>query len=162
MTPEQACRHVYQENPFIEAIAVADYIRARTNPDDHIAIIGSEPEMYFYCRRPSATGFIYMYSLVERQPYARQFQQQMIKEVEAARPKYVVFVNLKASWLPPPNADMTVANWFMDYESRHLKLVGIVEVDEAMRITYRWDNPDLSPREHVRIAMTIYERQSSP
>lgn len=162
MTPEQACRHVYQENPFIEAIAVADYIRARTNPDDHIAIIGSEPEMYFYCRRPSATGFIYMYSLVERQPYARQFQQQMIKEVEAARPKYVVFVNLKASWLPPPNADMTVANWFMDYERRQLKLVGLVEVDEAMRITYRWDNPDLSPREHVRIAMTIYERQSSP
>ena len=162
MTPEQACRHVYQENPFIEAIAVADYIRARTNPDDHIAIIGSEPEMYFYCRRPSATGFIYMYSLVERQPYARQFQQQMIKEVEAARPKYVVFVNLKASWLPPPNADMTVANWFMDYESRQLKLVGLVEVDEAMRITYRWDNLDLSPREHVRVAMTIYERQSSP
>jgi len=162
MTPEQACRHVYQENPFIEAVAVADYIRARTNADDSIAVIGSEPEIYFYCQRPSATGFIYMYSLVEKQPYARQFQQQMIREVEAAHPKYVVFVNLKASWLPPPNADMTVANWFVDYQARQLKLVGLVEVDRANRITYRWDEPDLSPHENVRTVMTVYERRSAP
>ena len=129
LTPEEACRHVYQENPFIEAVGVADYIRARTKPEDAIAVIGSEPEIYFYCRRPSATGFIYMYPSVEKQPYARQFQKQMIHEVEAARPKYVVFVNLKASWLPPPGADMTVAKWFIGYQSRELKLVGLVEVD---------------------------------
>ena len=59
MTPQRACRHVYQENPFVEAIAVGNYIRAHTNPGDSIAIIGSEPEIYFYCRRPAATGFIY-------------------------------------------------------------------------------------------------------
>jgi hypothetical protein len=162
LTPDQACRHVYEENPFIEAIAVADYIRARTNPDDCIAVVGSEPEIYFYCRRPSATGFIYMYSLVEKQPYARRFQQQMIKEVEAADPKYVVFVNLKASWLPPPDADMTVANWFIDYQSRHLKMVGLVEVDPAMRIAYRWDHLDMTPHENVRTVMTVYERLSPP
>jgi len=162
MTPEQACRHVYQQNPFIEAVAVADYIRAHSNPDDRIAIIGSEPEIYFYCRRPSATGFIYMYSLMEKQPFARQFRQQMIQEIEAAQPKYVVFVNLKASWLPPPNADMTIANWFIDYQSRHLKLVGIVEADDAMRITYRWDKLELPPQENVRNVMTVYERVSPP
>ena len=160
LTPDEACRHVYQENPFIEAIGVADYIRARTTPEDSIAVIGSEPEIYFYCRRPSATGFIYMYPLVENQPYARQFQQQMIREVEAAHPKYVVFVNLKASWLPPPGADMTVANWFIDYQGRQLKPVGLVEVDDANRITYRWDDPDLSPHANVRTVMTIYERRT--
>jgi hypothetical protein len=161
MTPDQACRHVYQENPFIEAVAVADYLRARTNADDTIAVIGSEPEIYFYCRRPSATGFIYMYPLVEKQPYARQFQKQMIQEVEAARPKYVVFVNLKASWLPPPNPDMTVAKWFVDYQAKQLKLVGLVEVDKANRITYRWDDHDLSPHENVRTVMTVYERRAA-
>jgi hypothetical protein len=160
LTPEQACRHVYQENPFIEAVGVADYIRAHTKPEDSIAVIGSEPEIYFYCRRPSATGFIYMYPLVENQPYAGQFRQQMIREVEAARPKYVVFVNLKASWLPPPGADLTVANWFIDYQSRELKLVGLVEIDDANRVTYRWDSPDLIPQANVRTVVTIYERRS--
>jgi 4-amino-4-deoxy-L-arabinose transferase-like glycosyltransferase len=162
LAPDEACRHVYQENPFIEAIGVADFIRARTNPEDTIAVIGSEPELYFYCRRPSATGFIYMYPLVEKQPYARQFQKQMIEEVEAARPKYVVFVNLKASWLPPPGADMTVANWFIDYQSRQLKLVGLVEVDAANHITYRWDLADLTPHANVRTVMTVYERRANP
>jgi 4-amino-4-deoxy-L-arabinose transferase-like glycosyltransferase len=161
LTPDEACRHVYQQNPFIEAIGVADFIRARTNPDDAIAVIGSEPEIYFYCRRPSATGFIYMYSLVEKQPYARQFQKQMIQEVEAARPKYVVFVNLKASWLPPPEADLTVANWFLDYQNRQLNLVGLVEVDADNRITYRWDPVDLTPHANVRTVMTVYERRSN-
>jgi hypothetical protein len=86
----------------------------------------------------------------------------MIKEVEAADPKYVVFVNLKASWLPPPDADMTVANWFIDYQSRHLKMVGLVEVDPAMRIAYRWDHLDMTPHENVRTVMTVYERLSPP
>jgi hypothetical protein len=162
MTPEQACRHVYQENPFIEAIGVSDYIRAHSSPDDCIAIIGSEPEIYFYCRRPSATGFIYMYSLLEKQPFARQFRQQMIQEIEAAQPKYVIFVNLNASWLPPPDADMSIANWFIDYQRRQLKLVGIVEADAAMRVTYRWDNLELPARENVRNVMTVYERIAPP
>lgn len=162
MSPDEACRHVYQENPFIEAIGVADYIRARTNPEDAIAVIGSEPEIYFYCRRPSATGFIYMYPLVEKQPYARQFQKQMIAEVEAAHPKYLVFVNLRASWLPPPEADMTVANWFIDYQRRQLKLVGLVEVDAAKRVAYRWDPADPAPHADVRTVMTVYERRSNP
>jgi hypothetical protein len=161
LTPDEACRHVYQENPFIEAIGVADFIRARTNADDTIAVIGSEPELYFYSRRPSATGFIYVYPLVQKQPYARQFQKQMIAEVEAAHPKYVVFVNLKASWLPPPEADMTVANWFIDYQNRELQLVGLVEADAANHITYRWDPNDLRPHPDVRTVMTVYERRGN-
>jgi hypothetical protein len=100
-----------------------------------------------------------MYPLVEKQPYARQFQKQMIGEVEAAHPKYVVFVNLKASWLPPPEADMTVAKWFIDYQSRQLKLVGLVEVDPANQITYRWAPADLTPRPNVRTVISVYERR---
>ena len=100
-----------------------------------------------------------MYPLVENQPYARRFQKQMIAEVEAARPKYVVFVNLKASWLPPPGADMTVAEWFLDYQSRQLKPAGLVEVDAANRITYRWDPADLVPHQNVRTVMSVYERR---
>jgi Dolichyl-phosphate-mannose-protein mannosyltransferase len=162
LTPEQACRRVYRKNPFVEAVAVADYIRARTGPDDSVAVLGSEPEIYFYCRRPAATGFIYMYSLLEKQPYAEQFRRQMIREVEAAHPKYVVFVNLDASWLPPPGADMSVVQWFLDYQRRQLKPVGLVEVDDAYQVTYRWDHLDMSPPDNVQTLMTVYERLSAP
>jgi hypothetical protein len=86
----------------------------------------------------------------------------MIKEVEAAHPKFVVFVNLNASWLPPPNADMTIANWFIDYQSRHLKLIGIVEADPAMHVTYRWEHLEAPPGENARNVMSVYERLPVP
>ena len=40
-------------------------------------------------------------------------------------------------------------------------MVGLVEVDKANRITYRWDDHDLSPHENVRTVMTVYERRAA-
>ena len=59
---------------------------------DRIAVLGSEPEVLFYADRPSATGYIYMYSLTERQPLAAGMQQELIQDVTATRPLYVVLV----------------------------------------------------------------------
>jgi hypothetical protein len=84
-----------------------------------------------------------MYSLMERQPYARFFQQQMIDEIEAAHPKFVVFVNMPFSWLSQPERDSTIFDWFAQYQARELKTVGIMEVDEAGSVRYRWNEPDM-------------------
>ena len=146
MNSAQATRYMYQINPFIESIAVADYIRNHTDPGDRIAVLGSEPQIYFYAKRPSATGHIYTYALVENQPYAHSFQVQMIEEIEAANPKYVVFIDVPTSWLARGNFDQTLINWFNGYRDRNLKLVGCVEIDNALRITYRWDEPNMLPR----------------
>ena len=40
-------------------------LREHSAPDARIAILGSEPEILFYARRHSATGYIYMYDLLE-------------------------------------------------------------------------------------------------
>jgi len=55
-----------------------------------VAVIGSEPEIYFYAQRHSATGFIYTYSLMEEQRFALAMQKQMIREIEEAKPFRVV------------------------------------------------------------------------
>ena len=54
--------------------------------------LGSEPEIYFYADRKAATGYIYTYALMEPQRFASQMQAEMIKEVESAHPRYLVFV----------------------------------------------------------------------
>jgi 4-amino-4-deoxy-L-arabinose transferase-like glycosyltransferase len=84
MSPIDACRFRYGENPFPEAIKVADFLRENSRPDERLVVIGSEPEMYFYSGRRSATGFIYMYPLMEQQRFALQMQRQMIEEVESS------------------------------------------------------------------------------
>ena len=67
-------------------------------------MLGSEPEIYFYSHRHSATGYIYTYALMEPQKYAQQMQQEMIREIERARPKYLISVAMNYSWLRRPDS----------------------------------------------------------
>jgi hypothetical protein len=102
---------LYGDSPFFESVEVANYIREHTSPNDTIAVIGSEPEIYFYSGRKSATGYIYTYPLMEKQKFAHQMQLEMIAEVERAKPKYLVTVSVPFSWLAKPESDKTIFDW---------------------------------------------------
>ena len=101
-TPTQACRAMNGRNPFPESLVIADYLNRHSTPDQQMAVFGSEPQLFFYAKRRSATRHIYVYPLVERQPFALQMQQEMCQEVEAAKPEFVVVVQTPLSWLPAP------------------------------------------------------------
>jgi len=49
---------------------------------------------------------------MELQPYATAMQRQMIHEVEAVDPRYLVFVSATRSWLARPGSDQTIFGWF--------------------------------------------------
>ncbi len=99
-TPERYVRQAYQTTkPFVETVAVAKYIKANTAPSDRILVLGSEPQIYFYADRLSATGHIYMYPLMEEQPYAVRMQEEMMSQIIASRPRYVILVDDLSSWL---------------------------------------------------------------
>ena len=65
LDPATACRLQYTSNPFTEAPVIAQYLDAHTAPDEPVVVLGSEPEIYFYAKRHSVTGFIYVYGLME-------------------------------------------------------------------------------------------------
>ena len=132
-------RAVYGANPFVEAPEIAKYLEARTSPGDRIAVFGSEPEIYFYAKRKSATGYIYTYALMEPQPYASRMQDEMMQEIESTAPKYVVAVLIGASWLARPNSDQRIINWFQRYMSSCYEPVGVIDIHSADRTTIRWD-----------------------
>jgi hypothetical protein len=160
-TPDAVCRQIYgTSGPFVESIDIADYIRAHTGPNDRVAVLGSEPQIYFYCQRPPATGHIYMYAMMENQPYAHQFQEQMIREIEAARPKYVVQVKMPFSWLQSPQSDKNIFKWFDRYRTENLKLVGLVKREPTRRTIYRWDKPNLRDDNSELNWVAIYKRIS--
>jgi len=138
LSPVEACRELYGRNPFPEAIQVADYIRAHSEKDARIAVLGSEPEIYFYAHRHSATSYIYMYGLMEAQPYALTMQNEMIGEVEAAAPQYVVQVSGNASWLQDRVSPTEIFDWWYKYGAQHYRLVGIVDIISGERTEYRW------------------------
>src|SRR5207249_3543637 len=113
--PERVTRELFGLSPFPESVEIARYLRSRTAEGERIAVIGSEPEIYFYAGRRGATGYVYMYPLMEDQPYASRMQRQMIDEIEAARPRFVVLVNASASWNARPQSDRTLFEWWARY-----------------------------------------------
>jgi hypothetical protein len=135
MTPVQACRFCYSVDPFLGAAPVAEYLREHTSPTDTIMVFGSEPEIYFYAHRHSASGYIYTYSLVEPQSYWPTMQREMIQEVERSQPAYVVFINNWYSWngnWRSPQAGALRA-WMNQYISRGFEEtgIGVLEMPES-------------------------------
>jgi len=158
-TPVQACRMMYGGNPFPESIEIAEYIKNHSTKEDKIAIIGSEPQICFYADRKSATGYIYVYALMEPQDYASWMQHDMIREIEAAPPKYVVFVNVPTSWLARPNSDMTILNWTQTYTNDHYTVVGIIDiVADDSRSSY-WDEEIGRYKPQSPFNLVVFERK---
>jgi hypothetical protein len=128
VSPNQACGLIYPDNPFLESVRIGTYVRDHTEPGDTIAILGSEPEIYFYSHRHSATGYIYTYELMEPQKYAHQMQQEMIREIEAARPKYLVSVAMGYSWLRRPDSEPAIFTWANEYMAQNYTAAGFVNI----------------------------------
>ena len=130
-SPVEACRMLYPESPFPESIKISDYIREHTKRDDTIAVLGSEPQIYFYSKRHSATGYIYTYGLMEPQKYAQQMQEEMIREIERARPTYLVSVLMHDSWLYRPQSDRRLFTWANEYTANNYDVAGFVNIKQA-------------------------------
>jgi len=127
LTPLQLCRIIYEDNPSIESLSVAQYIREHSKPDARIAVIGSEPQIYFYSGRHSATGYVYMYPLMESQPYAAAMQREMIGEIESAKPEFIVLVGYKYSWLMKPASDRSILKWAENYTRQFYEPAGFID-----------------------------------
>jgi len=124
----EANRLVNGTNPFPESIKIAEFIRAQSGPTDTIAVLGSEPQIYFYARRLSATGYIYTYALMEPQPYAHQMQDEMIHEIEGAGPRFLVLVVTNKSWLAGPDSDQTIFKWANAYREVAYEEIGLINI----------------------------------
>jgi 4-amino-4-deoxy-L-arabinose transferase-like glycosyltransferase len=140
LTPQEISRKVYGDAPFIESIPVADYIQKHSGPSATVAVLGSEPEIYFLSRRHSATGYIYMYGLMEPQPYALQMQKEMIAEIEKAKPEYLVAVTVYESWLLRKDSSRAILDWYTAYSLKNYDVVGVIDISPDNLTQYRWDD----------------------
>jgi hypothetical protein len=139
MTPRDLSREIYGHNPFIEAVEIGKYIHDRTDKNDRIAVLGSEPEIYFYADRKAATGYIYTYALMEPQPYAKTMQQEMIREIESVHPRYLVFAWIDYSWLAIESSDPGIVDWGKAYVHDCYDPVGVADIFSKEKTNMVWD-----------------------
>jgi hypothetical protein len=161
LSPNQACENLHQtpfnRNPFVESPAVARYIREHSTENARIAVIGSEPQIYFYAQRHSATGYIYTYALMESQPNALKMQREMMREIESVRPEYLVYAAYEYSWSFQPHSDRTILRWFDQYANRFYEQIGLVQMDSTGKIEYLWDDASKNHPKPKGEYMAVYK-----
>jgi hypothetical protein len=158
LPPQEFARRRFFPNPFCESANIAKYLYDHSDPSDSIAVIGSEPQIYFLSHRRPASPFIYMYPLVENQPYAMEMQENFIADVTKANPKYLVFVRVKFSWIHQPGVEDKVIPWFQKLSKEKYKLCGVVNI-EPEGSQFFWDDQIKPGRKNSENSILIYRRK---
>jgi hypothetical protein len=161
LSPAQASRAIYRVNPFPEAVELAAYIRSHTRDGDAIAVLGSEPEIFFYSHRRSATGFVYMYPLLDPDGSGVEMQKQMIQEVERSRPAMLVVVNVPSSWIAyaSPASMQGITSWMKSYLDAYYVQDGVVEIGDTSR--YFWGDEAYHFEPRTRLSLLLFKRKES-
>jgi hypothetical protein len=157
-TPEAVCRDLYGRNPFPEAVNIAKHIQEHSTEKDTIAIMGSEPEVFFLAHRHSASGYIYMYDLVQPQPYEVSMQQDAIQQIETAKPAFLVLVYVDTSWLSSKYSDPTLSLWLKDYSAKYYEGEGMVWILPD-RTEYVWGPDALKSKFDTDLRVAIMKRK---
>jgi len=159
--PLAAFRSIYgPAQPFEQALAIGDYVRNHSQPNARIAVLGSEPEIYFYAHRHSATGYIYTYPMMEKQRYSLAMQHEMIAEIETARPEFVAFVKFPLSWLRGPESEDYLLSRITRYLRDQYEVVGVAELQSPDHTDYRWDQEAISYETDSPYVIFLFHRRA--
>jgi len=176
-TPAHASEAIYRSSVFVDSVEVANYLREVTPVTNKIAVLGSEPQIYFYSRRQAATGYIYMYPLMEPHRYAARMQDELIRQLESEQPEHVVFVNMHTSWLRRPESERKIFDWWNAYSKTNYVLVRIFAPSKEGRMRdpekflpyFLGDNSvptqflmrSIQPDETVPLAIHVYKKRNN-
>lgn len=150
---------VYWGNPFSEAPEIAKYIQGTTKDTDKIAILGSEPEFYFYSNRRAATGYLYTYPLVDDQPNNKTMQDEMIKEIEQNKPAIVIFCNISFSWIVNPGTPRDIFIWGNQYTHENYTPAAFVDFYSDSGWQYFWGDDIKNHSTNAKSFMIIFKRK---
>ncbi len=163
-SPVEISRELYDISPFPESVPIAEYLQKHTSTNDTIGILGSEPQIFFLSHRHSASGHIYLYPLTEPQPFAPQMRKEFIGEIEAAHPKYVVFVSVVSSWyqviVPGDSSQLinSIQAWWYNYSTNYA-VVGAVDIFTNKPSQYFWDEQLAGHSSFTNDDVLIYRRK---
>jgi len=96
---------------------------------------------------------------MEPQKYAHEMQREMIREIELARPKYLISVVTNDSWLKQAGSEQLIFTWANQYSAQNYTVVGLVNIVAPDRTDYYFEGiPQSVPV--LGDYILIYERKS--
>jgi hypothetical protein len=97
---------------------------------------------------------------MEPHPYALKMQKEMIQQIEAAKPRFLIFVNVSTSWLVGPASKKLIFDWFDQYCQQYYRPVGIIDIVSTNQTIYRWNENAAEYKPRSGYWLAVFERKS--
>ncbi|MFY9308421.1 MAG: glycosyltransferase family 39 protein [Bacteroidia bacterium] len=156
----QLLRTIYGYNPFPESKVIADKLNTVLKPEDQIAVLGTEIQMYVYTKKKSPSRFAGSGALLEFYvDKSSEWQKEFIADVEKAAPRFLIFYSVPVSWCANPKVENLLFPWFDKYTKDNYNIFGYADMlPEGTNYVWQSDidmnNP---PKSQMRVF--VYERR---
>jgi hypothetical protein len=99
--PLQFISRVYSPgNPFVEHQMLSDELKKVIQPNDTVAVFGSDLQYFIYLGKTSPIRHVYMPFFAKNQfAEIRGWQEEIIQKLKETRPKYVIFNAYPYAWM---------------------------------------------------------------
>ncbi len=158
-SPAQLSRALYGLSAFVESEEIAAYLREHTAADETIAVLGSEPQLFYLSGRRSSSPHIYTYPLMEPNDHAPMLQEEMIADIVQAEPRYLVWVNSPQSWLPRHGSHQRILEWFSTYRESECELIEVYDLIAGDDLVRRSGEMARSYQPRGPVWLGIYRRR---
>ena len=122
---------------FNEKKQIADKINEKFGDKNYkIGIIGNEPQIFFYTKKQSASGFMYIYSLIEKHKFADSLTIKFIKEIENSQPEILIyFTDYKISPENPKTVQQITA-WYNQFKQNYFAIGKLDLLADKTQLTW--------------------------
>jgi hypothetical protein len=96
---------------------------------------------------------------MEPQSYAGEMQREMIREIELTKPKYLISVEISASWLRRRESESLILDWANQYIESYYEAVGLVNIVTPERSDYYFGELP-KPMPQCDNCVLIYQRKA--
>jgi len=155
-SPADAMAKVYPGNYFAQMPTLGRRISEISKSEDRIFIFGSEPELFFYARRASATRYILLNPLYGPYSDALERQETAIQDILKAKPAVVVYYPL--ALFKMPGSKHRFSSWSLNYVQNHGVLDSFLSLDPTGQCHFYCgqdgDSPRL-PKDHKYLALVF-------
>jgi hypothetical protein len=160
LEPDELNVKLYGGTFFVDSLRIAGELKESTAPSDCIVVLGSEPQLLYYCKRRSASEHIYMYPLMEDHDYAEAMQHELIADIERARPKVLVYCSDHRSWLANEQSSKSVIDWANEYVAAHYYQELRVESRGAAPSAFLSEFRDLNKQPRANRWIGVFRRRA--
>ncbi|HZV80950.1 MAG TPA: glycosyltransferase family 39 protein, partial [Geobacteraceae bacterium] len=158
LSPKDVSRKLYGNDLFVVSDEIARYIRENSDSRAKVAIVGSEPQIYFNAQRTAATDYLYMYSLDRPHEFLTAMQDEMIVEIEKTAPEYIVYVGAYDSWASGLAGDR-IMNWANNY-LLYYSQVGFIDLGIRRDSICTWGTEAESRLPSLDQYVTVFRRNT--